>query len=537
MKKAVLCALLVFLVIFGFTVAQASEATEVLWTNNNPNSVHNEAKDYYVVLELDKECVVTSIMTYHYFNGGALPGTIMLFSQGGEQWGPFQAEGVDGQGDVKNAYWLADVGEIRLSPGVYAIADSDQSTWSANEASDFYGIAELRGYYPGMENPFGTGTGTSTSVATQTQTQPVETTNAYAAQVLSFVEGEPWTEDERANGPTAVLGAPDYDSNADTNYLCMGAYGSIILEFDRWITDGDGVDIVVYEIGSGVEETTVEVSDDLFTWYKVGVAEGASSGVDLNGLVPQGVKFRYVCITDRDGGSGGWPGADIDAVEAVYTVPIEEGDVSTELTDLQILQQKAADGDAAAQYVLGEKYYYGTGVTQNDETAAYWFAKASEQEYVAAQSFLGYLYENGEGVPQDYGLAAAFYSFAAEQGDVYAQSSLGWLYDSGQGVPQDYEQAVYWYRAAAEQGDAYAQNGLGYMYDYGLGITQDYEQAVAWYRKAADQGLARGQYNLAIMYEDGLGVGQDLEQAIYWYQKAADQGYEDAQAELDRLRK
>lgn len=155
MKKFIVCTVLTLVMLFGLYAAQASEEIEVLWTNNNPNSVHNEAKEYYVVLEIEKECVVTSIMTYHYFNGGALPGTIMLFSESGAQWGPFQAEGIDGQGDVKNAYWLADVGEIRLAPGLYAIADSDQSTWSANEASDYYGIAELRGYYPVMENPFG----------------------------------------------------------------------------------------------------------------------------------------------------------------------------------------------------------------------------------------------------------------------------------------------------------------------------------------------------------------------------------------------
>ena len=161
-----LAAIIVLLIAMNMSAAQASEQTEVLWTNNNPNSVHNETKDYYVMLDIDRECIVTSIMTYHYFNDGALPGTITLFSEGGEQWGPFQAEGVDGQGDVKNAYWVADAGEIRLSPGRYAIADSDQSTWSSNKASDYYGIAELRGYYPAPINPFGT-TEKSTEISTE----------------------------------------------------------------------------------------------------------------------------------------------------------------------------------------------------------------------------------------------------------------------------------------------------------------------------------------------------------------------------------
>lgn len=128
--------------------------------------------------------------------------------------------------------------------------------------------------------------------------------------------GNPSATASRASDPSAVLGAPDYNGDADTNYLCLGSYGSVTLRFDMLIPDGDGVDMNVFEIGNGVKETIVEVSNDLSVWHYVGDAEGAASGVDMSGFIPAGEKFTCVRIADRDGGSEEWPGANIDAVAA-----------------------------------------------------------------------------------------------------------------------------------------------------------------------------------------------------------------------------
>ena len=135
-----------------------------------------------------------------------------------------------------------------------------------------------------------------------------------ATKVVDFTAGDPWTSDERAMNPEDILGAPDYNASTDENYLCLGAYGSITLEFDIFITDGEGIDIYVFEIGGHVEATKVEVSTDLVTWIEVGTAEGSLCGVDMNGKVPADGKYKYVRITDIEGQSSSWPGADIDAV-------------------------------------------------------------------------------------------------------------------------------------------------------------------------------------------------------------------------------
>jgi hypothetical protein len=142
-----------------------------------------------------------------------------------------------------------------------------------------------------------------------------------ASQLISFEQGNPWTTDPLANDPVKILGEPDYDSAKDANYLTLGSGGVIVLGFDIYITDEEGLDIYVFEIGPNVEATKVEVSDDLKNWIYVGDANGALSGVDIHGKVPTGGKYRYVRLTDLKTASGSsWPGADIDAVAVMHPV-------------------------------------------------------------------------------------------------------------------------------------------------------------------------------------------------------------------------
>ena len=102
------------------------------------------------------------------------------------------------------------------------------------------------------------------------------------------------------------------------------------------------------------------------------------------------------------------------------------------------------------------------------------------QGNAAAQYNLGVMYVKGEGVPQDYKESLKWYRLAAEQGLAKAQYNLGVMYVKGEGVPKDYKEAVKWYRLSAEQGYAEAQNSLGVMYRDGQGVPKDYAIAYAW---------------------------------------------------------
>ena len=114
--------------------------------------------------------------------------------------------------------------------------------------------------------------------------------------------------------------------------------------------------------------------------------------------------------------------------------------------------------------------------------------RLAEQGDATAQYNLGNMYDSGRVVPENDAEAVRWYRLAAEQGDAAAQNNLGFMYARGEGVPEDDVEAVKWYRLAAEQGDATAQTNLGVMYAIGAGLRQNNVRAYAWFSVAAAQG-------------------------------------------------
>ena len=112
----------------------------------------------------------------------------------------------------------------------------------------------------------------------------------------------------------------------------------------------------------------------------------------------------------------------------------------------------------------------------------------AQQGNAIAQFFLGQLYKNGDGVTQDSKQYVQWNRKSAEQGFAPAQYNVALWYDLGKGVKQDYKQAVQWYRKSAEQGHAPAQFKLGLLYSDGQGVTQDYVLAHMWLNIAASSG-------------------------------------------------
>ncbi len=94
----------------------------------------------------------------------------------------------------------------------------------------------------------------------------------------------------------------------------------------------------------------------------------------------------------------------------------------------------------------------GRGVPQDNAKAVRWYRRGAEQGNAKAQFNLGQMYSKGEGVPQDDAEAVRWYRRGAEQGNAKAQFNLGGMYLGGRGVPQDYVQAHMWVNLAAAQG-------------------------------------------------------------------------------------
>ncbi len=82
---------------------------------------------------------------------------------------------------------------------------------------------------------------------------------------------------------------------------------------------------------------------------------------------------------------------------------------------LEALQKLAADGDAAAQFGIGVRYWTGDQVPQDYGQAVRWFSLAAGQGNVAAQAMLGNCYWAGRGVRAD-PAQAYFWSFLAQAG-------------------------------------------------------------------------------------------------------------------------
>lgn len=78
---------------------------------------------------------------------------------------------------------------------------------------------------------------------------------------------------------------------------------------------------------------------------------------------------------------------------------------------------------------------------------------AAEQGNAKAQFKLGNMYRKDDGVTQDYAEAVRWYELAAEQSTATAQLSLGSMYRFGMGVIQDNVYAHMWWNIAASRGD------------------------------------------------------------------------------------
>ena len=76
-------------------------------------------------------------------------------------------------------------------------------------------------------------------------------------------------------------------------------------------------------------------------------------------------------------------------------------DRATIASSLSVWQQAASQGDAKAQYFVGEIFEKGKGQTPDYESAVLWYRRAVKQDYAPAKMSLGRLYELGLGVEKD----------------------------------------------------------------------------------------------------------------------------------------
>lgn len=124
------------------------------------------------------------------------------------------------------------------------------------------------------------------------------------------------------------------------------------------------------------------------------------------------------------------------------------------------LLQLAEEGDANAQFQIGQQYYdcagssdCSTDINSTFQEAIKWFKKAVEQGHVQAQGYLAGLYTSGMGgIKPNLSEAIRLNEAAAYQGSNNAAFSLAFAYyTGGSGVTQDLAKAFVWFSQMEQQ--------------------------------------------------------------------------------------
>ncbi len=191
---------------------------------------------------------------------------------------------------------------------------------------------------------------------------------------------------------------------------------------------------------------------------------------------------------------------------------------------IDMLEQKAAAGNAEAQYWLGRHYQVGEEVEMDIEKAMELLLLSDKQGFFLAANNIGIIYQEDRG---DYEQALIWFKKGAKQNDHRAFQNLGRATMYGMGVEVNYEKALEYYLKSYaldpdKQNDLENQIGLCYR------ELEKHTEANRYFARAAEKGLPHAMYNMGSSYERALGMPQDLVKALYWYEKAAENDLIDA---------
>ncbi len=121
----------------------------------------------------------------------------------------------------------------------------------------------------------------------------------------------------------------------------------------------------------------------------------------------------------------------------------------------------AEQGNADAQYDVGEMYDKGSGVAIDAKKAFVWLEKSAAQGHVKAQFKVAYMYYKGQGVDGNVNKAYQLMEKPANDGNVRAQYYLAQMLANGDGVKPDPDEAFTWYSRSSLGGYKPADEALG----------------------------------------------------------------------------
>ena len=194
----------------------------------------------------------------------------------------------------------------------------------------------------------------------------------------------------------------------------------------------------------------------------------------------------------------------------------------------QWYKQLAHVGNPDAQFL-----YSRICLNQFDNQRFELLKKAADQEHTKSQYELAQMYHYGNYVEQSDIESIKYYQLVANK-DVNAQIDLAYYYAYGIMLEINYIESFKRYQLAAQQiknvTDRNEQNWIPLnKIKYNAGNIQAEEKA--------HEGDTSAQLYLGCLYQHGFEVKKNIEKAIIWYEMAKNQGSDEAEKQLEILRK
>lgn len=153
---------------------------------------------------------------------------------------------------------------------------------------------------------------------------------------------------------------------------------------------------------------------------------------------------------------------------AVNAAPLDEAlkvlEAGGDAKAVEVLTRIANEGNPLAQLRLGDLYFHGKGVSEDENMAIFWWKKSAASGNAEAMYQIAHAYLFGntaaKGVADPDREAATWYFQAASAGHAEAAYTLGLLFIAGKGVVEDRNEAMRWFRVAAEKGHVEARKAL-----------------------------------------------------------------------------
>lgn len=154
-------------------------------------------------------------------------------------------------------------------------------------------------------------------------------------------------------------------------------------------------------------------------------------------------------------------------------------------TSLEQLQERAQQGDPAAQLSLAIRYRDAKGVAKDDAAAMQWAHRAADQGHADALDFVGFAYLRGAVVKRSPEIAFGYFKAAADN-SAQAAFNLGQCYYGAQGTEQDCAKTLDWWKKAAAKGHGRAASTAAMALLSGEGVPPDAAEARRLAERAAE---------------------------------------------------